>query len=111
MDCIFCKIAVGQLPSDMVYEDDKVVVFRDINPVAPVHVLIIPREHIPSLNDISEQQTPLIGHMIMVAKQIANQQDIAENGYRLVFNVGSWGGQLIQHLHMHLLGGRKLKFQ
>jgi len=95
----------------MVYEDDKVVVFRDINPVAPVHILIIPREHIASLNDITEQQTPLIGHMIMVAKQVAKQQDIAEKGYRVVFNVGSWGGQLIQHLHMHLLGGRKLRFQ
>jgi len=111
MDCIFCKIAAGQSPSDIVYEDDKVVVFRDINPVAPVHVLIIPREHIASLNDITEQQTPLIGHMIMVAKQVAKQQDIAEKGYRVVFNVGSWGGQLIQHLHMHLLGGRKLRFQ
>jgi len=111
MDCIFCKIAAGQSPGDMVYEDDKVVVFRDINPVAPVHVLIIPREHIASLNDITEQQTPLIGHMIMVAKQVAKQQDIAEKGYRVVFNVGSWGGQLIQHLHMHLLGGRKLRFQ
>ncbi len=110
MDCIFCKIIAGQIPADVLYKDDKVIAFRDINPVAPVHLLVIPREHIPSLNEITEQQSPLIAHMIMVAKQLAKQQDIATKGYRVVFNVGSWGGQLIQHLHMHLLGGKQLKF-
>ena len=108
MDCIFCKIIAGQIPSDVIYTDDKVVAFRDINPMAPVHLLIIPREHIPSLNDVTEQQTTLVGHMVQVAKQLAKQQGIATKGYRVVINTGSQGGQVVQHLHMHLLGGREL---
>ena len=108
MDCIFCKIIAGQIPSDVVYTDDKVIAFRDINPMAPVHLLIIPREHIPSLNDITEQQIALVGHMVQVAKQLAKQQGIATKGYRIVINSGPQGGQVVQHLHMHLLGGREL---
>ena len=108
MDCIFCKIIAGQIPSDVVYTDDKVIAFRDINPMAPVHLLIIPREHIPSLNDITEQQIALVGHMVQVAKQLAKQQGIATKGYRIVINTGPQGGQVVQHLHMHLLGGREL---
>ena len=108
MDCIFCKIIAGQIPSDVVYTDDKVIAFRDINPMAPVHLLIIPREHIPSLNDITEQQNMLVGHMVQVAKQLAKQQGIATKGYRIVINSGPQGGQVVQHLHMHLLGGREL---
>lgn len=108
MDCIFCKIIAGQIPSDVIYTDDKVVAFRDINPMAPVHLLIIPREHIPSLNDVTEQQITLVGHMVQVAKQLAKQQGIATKGYRVVINTGSQGGQVVQHLHMHLLGGREL---
>jgi histidine triad (HIT) family protein len=108
MDCIFCKIIAGQIPSDVVYKDDKVIAFRDINPMAPVHLLIIPREHIVSLNDITEQQTALVGHMVQVARQLAKQQGIATRGYRVVINTGPQGGQLVQHLHMHLLGGREL---
>lgn len=108
MDCIFCKIVGGQIPSDVVYTDDKVIAFRDISPMAPVHLLIIPREHIASLNDITEQQTALIGHMVQVAKQLAKQQGIAARGYRVVINCGLQGGQVVQHLHMHLLGGREL---
>ena len=108
MDCIFCKIIAGQIPSDVIYTDDKVVAFRDINPMAPVHLLIIPREHILSLNDVTEQQTTLVGHMVQVAKQLAKQQGIATKGYRVVINTGSRGGQVVQHLHMHLLGGREL---
>jgi histidine triad (HIT) family protein len=108
MDCIFCKIIAGQIPSDVIYTDDKVIAFRDINPMAPVHLLIIPREHIPSLNDVTEQQITLVGHMVQVAKQLAKQQGIATKGYRVVINTGSQGGQVVQHLHMHLLGGREL---
>ena len=108
MDCIFCKIIAGQIPSDVIYTDDKVIAFRDINPMAPVHLLIIPREHIPSLNDITEQQNMLVGHMVQVAKQLAKQQGIATKGYRIVINSGPQGGQVVQHLHMHLLGGREL---
>jgi histidine triad (HIT) family protein len=108
MDCIFCKITAGQIPSDVVYKDDKVIAFRDINPMAPVHLLIIPREHIVSLNDITEQQTALVGHMVQVARQLAKQQEIATRGYRVVINSGPQGRQLVQHLHMHLLGGREL---
>ena len=90
MDCIFCKIIAGQIPSDVIYTDDKVIAFRDINPMAPVHLLIIPREHIVSLNDITEQQTALMGHLVQVAKQLARQQGIATKGYRVVtlFPVG-----------------------
>jgi histidine triad (HIT) family protein len=108
MDCIFCKIVAGQIASDVVYTDDKVIAFRDISPMAPVHLLIIPREHIVCLNDITEHQTPLLGHMVQVAKQLAKQQGIAVKGYRVVINCGSHGGQVVQHLHMHLLGGRAL---
>ena len=108
MDCIFCKIVAGQVPSDVVYSDDRVVAFRDINQMAPVHLLIIPREHIASLNDINEHQILLIGHMVLVAKQLAKQQGIATKGYRVVINCGPQGGQEVQHLHMHLLGGREL---
>lgn len=108
MDCIFCKIIAGQILSDVIYTDDKVVAFRDINPMAPVHLLIIPREHILSLNDVTEQQTTLVGHMVQVAKQLAKQQGIATKGYRVVINTGPQGGQVVQHLHMHLLGGREL---
>jgi histidine triad (HIT) family protein len=108
MDCIFCKIIAGQILSDVVYTDDKVIAFRDISPMAPVHLLIIPREHIATLNDISDQQTTLVGHMVQVAKQLAKQQGIAARGYRVVLNCGSQGGQVVQHLHMHLLGGRVL---
>jgi histidine triad (HIT) family protein len=108
MDCIFCKIIAGQIPSDVVYTDNKVIAFRDINPLAPVHLLIIPREHITTLNDISEQETMLMGHMLQVARQLAKQHGIATKGYRVVINCGPQGGQVVQHLHMHLLGGREL---
>ena len=108
MDCIFCKIVAGQIPSDVVYTDDRVIAFRDINPMAPVHLLIIPREHIVSLNDITERETPLLGHMVQVSKQLAKQQGVGTKGYRVVINCGSQGGQVVRHLHMHLLGGREL---
>ncbi len=108
MDCIFCKIAAGEIPSNIVYQDEEVVVFPDIHPVTPVHLLIIPRKHIPSVNTLTEADSALIGHMVNVASQLAKKEGISEKGYRLVINVGEYGGQIIQHLHMHLLGGRRL---
>ncbi len=108
MDCIFCKIAAGQIPSEILYRDDRVVAFRDIHPLTPVHILIIPIRHIPSAGDITEAESPLIGHMVAVANQLAKREGIAEKGYRLVINSGEFGGQAVPHLHMHLLGGRRL---
>ncbi len=108
MDCIFCQIVTGKVPSDIVYEDEEVVAFRDINPVAPTHLLIIPKKHIPSLAHLSETELPIIGHMVNTASQLAKREGISESGYRLVINCGREGGQLVPHLHMHLLGGRRL---
>ena len=108
MDCIFCQIVAGKVPSDIVYQDEEVVAFRDINPVAPTHLLIIPKKHIPSLAHLSETELPIIGHMVKVANQVAREGGGAESGYRLVINCGEQGGQLVPHLHMHLLGGRRL---
>jgi histidine triad (HIT) family protein len=108
MDCIFCKIVAGEVPSDTLYQDDNVFVFRDINPQAPTHLIIIPKKHIPSLAHLSEEESPLIGEMVNVANQLARKEGIAESGYRLAINCGEQGGQLVPHLHMHLLAGRQL---
>ena len=108
MDCIFCKIVAGEIPSATVYQDEDLIAFRDINPQAPVHLLIIPREHVPSLTDLTESQSTLMGHMVDVANQLAKQEGISGSGYRLVINCGEQGGQLVPHLHMHLIGGRNL---
>ena len=108
MDCIFCQIAAGKIPGDILYQDEKVVAFRDINPQSPTHLIIIPKKHIPSLAHLSEADSPLIEHMVKVANQLANKEGIAEKGYRLAINCGEQGRQLVPHLHMHLLGGRKL---
>ncbi len=111
MDCIFCQIIAGKIPSDIIYQDEKVVAFRDINPQAPTHLLIIPKRHIPSLTHLSEAELPLIGHMVNVANQLAEKEGISEKGYRLAINCGEQGGQLVPHLHLHLLGGRRLSGQ
>ncbi|HEY91148.1 MAG TPA: histidine triad nucleotide-binding protein [Dehalococcoidia bacterium] len=108
MDCIFCKIVAGDIPSDILYRDDKVVAFRDINPLSPVHVLIIPGEHIAGLSDLTEEKSILVSQMVNVANRLARSEGIAESGYRVVINCGEQGGQLVPHLHMHLMGGRKL---
>jgi len=108
MDCIFCQIIAGKVPSEILYQDEEVIVFRDINPQAPVHLLIIPKSHIPSVAQLSGEQLPLIGHMVNTANKLAKKEGIAESGYRLVINCGKEGGQLVPHLHLHLLGGRKL---
>jgi len=111
MDCIFCKIVAGDIPSDILYRDDEVVAFRDINPLSPVHVLIIPTEHIAYLSDITEEKATLVAQMVNVANRLARSEGIAESGYRVVINCGEQGGQLVPHLHMHLMGGRKLSDQ
>jgi len=108
MDCIFCQIASGKIPSEILYQDEEVIAFRDINPVAPTHLIIIPKRHIPSLTHLPEAETPLIGHMVNIANQLAKGEGIAESGYRLAINCGKEGGQLVPHLHLHLIGGRKL---
>ena len=107
-DCIFCQIVAGKVPSEILHQDEEVVAFRDINPQAPVHLIIIPKRHISSLAHLSEADSPLMGHMVNIANQLAKREGVAESGYRLVVNCGREGGQLVPHLHMHLLGGRKL---
>ena len=108
MDCIFCQIVAGKVPSEILYRDEEVIAFRDINPQAPIHLVIIPKKHIPSLADLSEAESSLIGHMVNTANQLARKEGISEDGYRLAINCGKEGGQLVPHLHMHLLGGQKL---
>jgi histidine triad (HIT) family protein len=107
-DCIFCRIASGEIKSDRVYEDDQVVAFRDLNPQAPVHVLIIPRTHIATTNDLGPEHAELLGQMTLVAKQIAEREGVAERGYRTVLNCNAEAGQSVFHLHMHLFGGRPM---
>ncbi len=108
MPTIFSKIIAHELPSTIVYQDDRVTAFKDIHPLAPVHILIVPNIEIPTVNDVTPDQEQTLGHMFIVAKQIAAQQGIAESGYRLIVNCKSDAGQEVFHLHMHLLGGRKL---
>ena len=106
-DCLFCKIAAGEIPGDKVYEDDKVIAFKDINPKAEVHLLVIPREHISSLNELTPEHDALIAHMMRVIPQLAKSQGLNE-GFRTIINTGKGGGQIIFHLHMHLMGGKDL---
>ncbi len=109
MDCIFCKIARNEIPSQKLYEDDEIVAFNDLEPQAPVHVLIIPKVHISSANEITAENSDIIGKIFMVAAKIANEQGLGR-GYRIVNNCGEDGGQTVQHLHFHLLGGRKMQW-
>jgi histidine triad (HIT) family protein len=106
--CIFCRIVAGEVPSDKVYQDEDFLAFRDISPQAPTHVLIIPKTHITSLAQLTEEQQELAGRLIIIAKKLAEKEGIAKRGYRLVINCGPEGGQLVPHLHLHLIGGRKL---
>ena len=107
-DCIFCKIIDGDIPANKVYEDDDVLAFRDLNPQAPTHVLVIPKKHIATLNDLQSEDAELIGKMYLAAKQVAADEGIAEAGYRTVFNCNKGGGQEVYHLHLHVLGGRQI---
>lgn len=107
-NCIFCQIVSGAIPTNLVYQDDQVTVFNDRHPAAPVHLLIIPNRHIISLNRIGEEDEALLGHMIIIARKMAEQQMVSQTGYRLMFNTGQDAGQTVFHLHLHLLGGKAL---
>ena len=109
MDCLFCKIIEGTIPSEKIYEDDMMLCFKDINPTCPVHALMIPKKHIASLDDLKEGDEEVISHMMLKVKEIAKTMGLA-NGYRLVINTGEDGQQSVKHLHMHLIGGRKLNW-
>ena len=106
MNCLFCRIVAGEISSDIVYRDERSVAFRDINPQAPVHVLVIPQEHIESLDDASQKDEALLGHLLRVAARVANEEGLSETGYRTVVNTGAGAGQSVFHLHVHVLGGR-----
>jgi len=108
-DCIFCKIVNGEIPTEFLYEDDILMVFKDINPHAPVHDLIVPKKHIRSINDLTKNDRDIISHMIMVGKNIAKKESVRASGYKLLFNVERGGGQVIFHLHLHLIGGWERK--
>jgi histidine triad (HIT) family protein len=107
-NCLFCKIVAGEIPAALVHQDGRAVAFRDINPQAPTHVLVIPRAHIESLDDAAQTDEPLLGHLLRVAARIANQEGLSESGYRTVINTGADAGQSVLHVHVHLLGGRSL---
>ncbi|MDP3052188.1 MAG: histidine triad nucleotide-binding protein [bacterium] len=107
-DCIFCKIIDKELPADILYEDNNVIVFKDIKPKAPLHILIVPKKHIPSINHLELEDKKLMGEMFLAAKKMAKKQGVAKTGYRLVFDTGKNAGQTVDHLHLHLLGGKKL---
>jgi len=104
-DCLFCKISQGKTDTEILYENDTLVVFRDINPAAAIHLLIVPKKHIRSVNDLTAVEQPILSEMVMVAKDMAVQQGVEKSGYRLFINVERGGGQVIFHLHMHLVGG------
>ena len=109
-DCLFCKIIDGQIDSDIVYEDEQVIAFKDINPQAPTHILIAPKKHISTLLDLEEADNQLIGHIYQVANKLAKEEGIAEDGFRVVSNCKEAGGQTVFHIHYHLLGGRDLQW-
>jgi histidine triad (HIT) family protein len=106
--CIFCRIVAGEIPADIVYQDGDFLAFRDIMPKAPTHMLIIPKTHITSVAELTEEQQKLAGRLIIIAKNLAEKEGIAKKGYRLVINCGSEGGQVVPHLHLHLVGGRQM---
>jgi histidine triad (HIT) family protein len=108
MPTLFEKIIAGDLPATIVYKDERVTAFRDIRPAAPTHILIVPNKPIPTVNDVANDDEPLLGHLITVARDLARQEGIADNGYRLIVNCNAHGGQEVYHLHLHLLGGRPL---
>lgn len=109
-NCVFCKIIAGEAPSQQLYQDEQVTAFRDIHPVAPTHVLVIPNMHIDSLNSITEKDELLLGHMFIVARQIARQEKIDASGYRLIVNTGVDSGQIVYHLHLHIIGGQHVRY-
>ena len=109
-NCLFCRIAAGEIPAKLIYQDEDVLAFHDINPQAPLHALIIPRKHIATINDLQADDAALVGKLFLVAKQIAAEQGYDEDGYRVVMNCGVYAGQSVFHIHLHLLAGRPLKW-
>lgn len=110
MDCVFCKIVDHKIPADLVYEDKEVVAFKDINSQAPVHLLIVPKKHIKSIMELSDEDNDLVNKIVKVAQKLAQDNDLGSKGFRLVINTGDDGGQSVKHLHVHLLGGRTMKW-
>ena len=108
MDCLFCKIVKKEIPADIIYEDEEVIAFRDIHPIAPVHVLIIPKKHIESIQDLTEKDAVLAGRLILTGKKVAEKLQTSEKGYKMLFRVGKWGGQEVEHIHLHIIGGAPL---
>ncbi len=108
--CVFCKIARKEAPADLLYQDEWATAFRDIRPVAPVHVLVIPNKHIASVNEVEEDDERLLGHLFLVARRVAEQEGICQSGYRLIVNNGSHAGQVVFHLHLHVLGGQRMRY-
>ncbi len=108
-ECLFCKVVAREIPGDIVYEDDEVLAFNDISPQAPTHILIIPKQHVATVNEVSEEGTGVFGTLIAAAKRLAASRGIDESGYRLIMNCNAEGGQTVYHLHLHLLGGRQLR--
>ena len=108
MSCLFCKIAAGEVPATIMLENNEMMAFRDINPQAPTHLLIIPKQHIATIDEADSKEEQLLGRMILSAKKLASMEGLTEAGYRLVFNVNSGGGQVVYHIHLHLLGGRQM---
>ena len=109
-DCIFCKIVDGEIPADVVYQDDSVLAFRDINPQAPTHLLIIPRQHIATMSDLDEAHKDVVGRLFLAARDLAGEEGIQDDGYRVVMNCGAKAGQTVFHIHLHLLGGRRMSW-
>lgn len=107
-NCLFCKISRREVPGEIVYEDEEVLAFKDINPLTPIHLLIIPKIHLQSLNEITPEHEKLVGHIFLVIKRLAEETGVSESGYRVVTNTGREGGQIVGHLHFHLLGGKAL---
>lgn len=107
-ECVFCNIISGKIPSDILYQDDQAIAIRDVNPQAPTHLLVLPKSHISTLNDLTPEQGSLAGHLVGIAIKLAQDEGIASKGYRLAINCGQEGGQVIPHVHIHVLGGRKL---
>ncbi len=109
-ECLFCRIVDKEIPAEIVFESDKLLAFKDIDAQAPIHILIIPKEHITTTNELSKKHKELIGDILLTAKKLAFEYDIAEDGYRMVFNCNKNGGQAVYHIHLHLLGGRQMKW-
>lgn len=110
MNCIFCRIIAGEAPGEILYQDERVTAFRDIHPVAPTHVLIVPNNHLASVNEMTGEDEATLGHLFTVARLVAEQEEVQDSGYRLIINTGPHAGQVIHHLHMHLIGGQRMRY-